>query len=62
VADEQLVYLDSSAFVKLVSPEPETAALVGSLTAAARLVASEILEVEVLRAARRANGGVGAAA
>jgi predicted nucleic acid-binding protein len=62
VADEELVYLDSSAFVKLVIPEPETAALVAALPATARLVASEILEVEVLRAARRANGDDGAAA
>ncbi|HLM85613.1 MAG TPA: type II toxin-antitoxin system VapC family toxin [Solirubrobacteraceae bacterium] len=56
VADEQLVYLDTSAFVKLVIPEPETPALVAALTAKARLVASEILEVEALRAARRATG------
>jgi predicted nucleic acid-binding protein len=62
VADEQLVYLDSSAFVKLVIPEPETAALVAALTASARLVASEILEVEALRAARTADGEDGAAA
>jgi predicted nucleic acid-binding protein len=62
VADEELVYLDSSAFVKLVIPEPETAALVAALTTTARLVASEILEVEALRAARRANGEDGAAA
>jgi predicted nucleic acid-binding protein len=53
VADEELVYLDSSAFVKLV---------IAALPATARLVASEILEVEVLRAARRANGDDGAAA
>jgi hypothetical protein len=59
----KLVYLDTSAFVKLVIPEPETAALVAALTPEARLVASEILEVEALRAARRATGedGVGAA-
>jgi len=53
--------LDSSAFVKLVIPEPETAALVAALTTTARLVASEILEVEALRAARRANGEDGGA-
>jgi uncharacterized protein len=62
VADEELVYLDSSAFVKLVIPEPDTAALVAALTTTARLVASEVLEVEALRAARRANGEDGAAA
>ncbi len=62
MADEQLVYLDTSAFVKLVIPEPETAALVTALTTEARLVASEILEVEALRAARRASGDDGATA
>jgi uncharacterized protein len=60
VADEQLVYLDTSAFVKLVIPEPETDALVTALTSKVRLVASEILEVEALRAARRAMGDTGA--
>jgi predicted nucleic acid-binding protein len=62
VADEQLVYLDTSAFVKLVIPEPETNALVTALTGKVRLVASEILEVEALRAARRATGEDGATA
>ena len=62
MADAELVYLDTSAFVKLVIPEPETAALAAALTATARLVASEILEVEALRAARRANGEDGVAA
>jgi hypothetical protein len=32
MADEKLVYLDTSAFVKLVIPEPETPALVTALT------------------------------
>lgn len=54
--DAKLVYLDASAFVKLVLPEPETAALVAALDPEARLVACEILEVEVLHAARRASG------
>ncbi len=62
MADAQLVYLDTSAFVKLVVPEPETAALVAALAAGARLVASEILEVEALRAVRRASGEDGAGA
>lgn len=62
VADEQLVYLDTSAFVKLVIPEPETAALVTALSPKALLVASEILEVEALRATRRSTGDDGAAA
>jgi predicted nucleic acid-binding protein len=61
VADEKLVYLDTSAFVKLVIPEPETAALVTALTPKALLVASEILEVEALRATRRSTGEDGAA-
>jgi uncharacterized protein len=60
--DEKLVYLDTSAFVKLVIPEPETAALVTALTPKTLLVASEILEVEALRATRRTTGKEGAAA
>jgi predicted nucleic acid-binding protein len=62
VADEKLVYLDTSAFVKLVIPEPETAALIAALPTKARLVASEILEVEALRAVRRVAGEDGATA
>jgi uncharacterized protein len=62
VAEAQLVYLDASAFVKLVVSEPETAALVGALAVGARLVASEILEVEALRAVRRVSGEDGATA
>jgi len=62
VTETRLVYLDASAFVKLVLPEPETAALVAALTPESLLVASEILEVEALRAARRAAGSDGAAA
>jgi predicted nucleic acid-binding protein len=62
VADEQLVYLDTSAFVKLAIPEPETAALIAAIPAQARLVASEILEVEALRASRRVAGEDGATA
>ena len=62
MADEQLVYLDTSAFVKLAIPEPETAALIAALPTKARLVASEILEVEALRAVRRVAGEDGATA
>jgi predicted nucleic acid-binding protein len=51
----ELVYLDASAFVKLVVPEPETQSLSAALAGAVRVVASEILEVEVLRASRRAG-------
>ncbi len=50
------MYLDASAFVKLIIPEPETAALIAALTPQTRLVSSEILEIEALRAARRAGG------
>ena len=53
--------MDASAFVKLVLAEAETPALVTALTGAARLVASEILEVEVLRATRRGGGDTGIA-
>jgi predicted nucleic acid-binding protein len=60
--DEKLVYLDTSAFVKLVIPEPETAALVAALNPKTLLVASEILEVEALRATRRATREDGATA
>ncbi len=62
MTDEKLVYLDTSAFVKLVIPEPETPALVTALTSKTLLVASEILEVEALRATRRATGEDGASA
>jgi predicted nucleic acid-binding protein len=52
----ELVYLDSSAFVKLVLAEPETPALLAALEGVERLVASEILEIEVMRATRRGRG------
>lgn len=53
--------MDASAFVKLVLAEPETRAVAAALEGVERLIASEILEVEVLRATRRAGGDVGAA-
>ena len=56
MAEARLVYMDTSAFVKLVIPEPETEALIAELAPDVRMVASEILEVEAIRAARRANG------
>jgi uncharacterized protein len=56
VPGSELVYLDSSAFVKLVVAEPETPSLVRALAGVARLVSSEILEVEALRAIRRGGG------
>ena len=49
----ELLYLDSSALVKLVMPEAETAALLESLAAWPARVTSELAGVEVLRAARR---------
>jgi len=57
----ELVYLDSSAFVKLVLAEPETPALLAALEGVERLVASEILEIEVLRATHRGGGDTAAA-
>lgn len=57
----ELLYVDASAFVKLVLAEPETPALVAALAGAGRLVSSEIFEVEVLRATRRGGGDVNVA-
>ncbi len=54
--DAKLVYMDTSAFVKLVVAEPETESLIAALAPETRMVASEILEVEAVRAARRARG------
>ena len=49
----ELLYLDSSALVKLVLPEAETTALLASLAAWPTRVTSELAGVEVLRAVRR---------
>jgi len=49
----ELLYLDSSALVKLVLPEAESAALLESLGAWPARVSSELAAVEVLRAVRR---------
>jgi len=49
-----LIYLDSSALVKLVLPEAESAALLKSLESWPARVTSELARVEVVRAARRA--------
>lgn len=57
----ELAYVDASAFVKLIRPEPETASLTKALEGIARVVASEILEVEVLRASRRTGVDIAAA-
>ena len=53
------VYLDSSAIVKLIVDEPESAALVASLDPDSRHVTNRIATVEVMRAAAR-HGGVDA--
>jgi len=56
VPEAKLFYLDASALVKLVLPEAESPALWAALPGEARLVSSEIAEVEVLRAVVRAGG------
>lgn len=55
-----MIYLDSSALVKMVRVEAESAALVAWLNArsAEPLTASVLVEVEVPRALRRAQPGV----
>jgi uncharacterized protein len=54
---EGLLYLDSSALVKLVLPEAETRALLGALSDWPERISSTIAGVEVLRAVRRAGAG-----
>jgi uncharacterized protein len=49
----ELLYLDSSALVKLVLPEAESGALLESLSAWPVRISSELARVEVVRAARR---------
>lgn len=49
-------YLDASAIVKLVTPEPESAALLAYLRSDPDLVSSALARVEVLRAVRRLQG------
>ena len=53
--EDKLLYLDSSALVKLVLPEAESEALLESLAAWPVRVTSELARVEVVRAARRAT-------
>ena len=50
-----LLYLDSSALVKLVLAEPETEALLGLLAAWPERISSALARVEVLWAVRRAG-------
>lgn len=52
-----LLYLDSSAIVKLVLPEPETPALFDLIESYPERVTSALATVEVLRAARRSATG-----
>lgn len=52
-----LVYLDSSAIVKLVVREPESGALFDWLVAWPERIGSVIARVEVLRALRRSGAG-----
>lgn len=48
-----MLYLDSSAIVKLIVPEPETPALVETLRSDSETASSVLARVEVLRAVRR---------
>jgi len=50
---EEALYLDSSAIVKLVLPEPETRALVSRLRHDPEAISSALATVEVLRALKR---------
>jgi len=51
-----LLYLDSSALVKVVAREAETPALLSLLEARPEVASSALAQVEVLRAVRRAGG------
>jgi predicted nucleic acid-binding protein len=50
-----VLYLDSSAIMKLVLPEPETKALVEAVRSEPETVSSVLARVEVLRAVQRAR-------
>jgi predicted nucleic acid-binding protein len=50
-----VIYLDASALVKLVMPEPESAALFAHLANDPDLVSSELSRVELLRSLARAE-------
>lgn len=54
-SEARLVYLDSSALVKLIVAEPETAALRAFLADWPQRVSSALARVEVLRATKRAG-------
>ena len=51
-----MLYLDSSAIVKLVAPEPETASLIEVLRSDPDTISSALARVEVTRAVMRAGG------
>lgn len=53
----EVLYLDSSAIVKLVMPEPETSALVSRLRVDPEVMSSAIAKVEVVRALQRIRAG-----
>lgn len=53
-----MLYLDSSAIVKLVAREPETPALVEAVRADPAVVSSALALTEVIRAVRRTRGQV----
>ena len=52
----EALYLDSSAIVKLILPEPETRALVHRLQDDPDVLSSALARVEVLRALKRIKG------
>jgi hypothetical protein len=54
---EGLLYLDSSALVKLVVPEPESRALREALRSWPERISSVVAEIEVERVGRRLGGG-----
>ena len=56
-----MLYLDSSAIVKLVVPEPWSAPLVEEVASDPDVVSSEIALTEVVRAVGRAKGSIGRA-
>jgi len=51
-----ILYLDSSAIVKLVVAEPESASLFNLLETGGPAIASSVAKMEVLRAVRRSQG------
>jgi predicted nucleic acid-binding protein len=56
IADQAPLYLDTSAIVKLIAEEPESAELIEAVTDG-RLVSSELAIAEVPRAMRRIGHG-----